>query len=105
LATLHRPGAVDHPVTLRNVWMALEAIADNTPVIFCAHPRTRSRLGLAGVTGAQEGPGGHDRVRVIPPQRYTDFLRLESDAALVLTDSGGVQEETTALAVPCLTLR
>ena len=105
LATLHRPGTVDDPAILGRVWTALEEIAASTPVVFAAHPRTRSRLQQAGVTAQEKCADGDRTIRVIPPQPYIDFLHLESEAALVMTDSGGVQEETTALGVPCLTLR
>jgi UDP-N-acetylglucosamine 2-epimerase (non-hydrolysing) len=104
LATLHRPGAVDDATILPAIWRALEEIGTTIPVIFPAHPRTRSRLERAGLLARGEC-GANGPVRVIPPQAYLDFLCLESEAALVMTDSGGVQEETTALGVPCLTLR
>jgi UDP-N-acetylglucosamine 2-epimerase (non-hydrolysing) len=101
VATLHRPATVDDPAVLRRVWAALEEIAAGVPVIFPAHPRTQARLRDSGITrGASAG-----RVRLIGPLPYLDFVRLESAATLVMTDSGGVQEETTAMGVPCLTLR
>jgi len=102
LATLHRPATVDSPDVLRRVWGALEEIADDLPVIFPAHPRTQNRLRDCGLAGRDSGAAG---VRLIGPLPYLDFLRLENGAALVMTDSGGVQEETTAMRVPCLTLR
>jgi UDP-N-acetylglucosamine 2-epimerase (non-hydrolysing) len=106
LATLHRPATVDGSAVLRRVWTALAEIAHSTAVIFPAHPRTRIRLREEGlITANGESDGAGFSLRVISPQPYVDFLRLESNAALVLTDSGGVQEETTALGVPCLTLR
>ncbi|HEV2424587.1 MAG TPA: UDP-N-acetylglucosamine 2-epimerase (non-hydrolyzing) [Terriglobia bacterium] len=102
LATLHRPATVDNPEALRRIWGALEEIADDLPVIFPAHPRTQTRLGDCGLANRDSGTAG---VRLIGPLPYLDFVRLESAAALVMTDSGGVQEETTAMCVPCLTLR
>jgi UDP-N-acetylglucosamine 2-epimerase (non-hydrolysing) len=106
LVTLHRPAAVDDPETLRRVWPALEGIAARVPLIFPVHPRTQARLrqfGLDGSSPSQTAAGG--AIRMIPPLPYLEFLHLESKANLVLTDSGGVQEETTAMGVPCLTLR
>jgi UDP-N-acetylglucosamine 2-epimerase (non-hydrolysing) len=96
--TLHRPSNVDNPGALRRICSALGEIARELPVIFPAHPRTQARMREFGICA----PSG---VRVIAPLGYLDFLRLWSDARLVLTDSGGLQEETTALGVPCLTLR
>ncbi len=102
LATLHRPAAVDDPAVLRGLWSALERLAGELPVIFPAHPRTQSRLRECGLAGAD---GVNTKIRLTRPLPYLDFIRLESAAALVMTDSGGVQEETTAMGVPCLTLR
>lgn len=102
VATLHRPATVDNPEVLRRVWGALEEIADAVPVVFPAHPRTQNRLRDCGLAGADTGTTG---IRLVRPLPYLDFVRLESAAALVMTDSGGVQEETTAMRVPCLTLR
>ncbi len=96
LVTLHRPANVDDPQVLRVVLSALEQVAQMCPLVLPAHPRAARRLHDAGLSG---------RVRVIPPAGYLDFIALEASARLVLTDSGGVQEETTALGVPCLTLR
>lgn len=95
LVTLHRPALVDGPL-LRDVLVHLGRVAKDMPVLFPVHPRTRKMLGVSPV-----GPG----VRLIDPVGYIDFLSLEADAAAVLTDSGGVQEETTYLGVPCFTLR
>jgi UDP-N-acetylglucosamine 2-epimerase (non-hydrolysing) len=75
-----------------------DAIAAEMPVIFPVHPRTQQRLTQGGIQP-------HPQLRLIPPVGYLDFLCLLSKAKLVLTDSGGIQEETTALGVPCLTLR
>jgi UDP-N-acetylglucosamine 2-epimerase (non-hydrolysing) len=96
LVTLHRPANVDDPETLGILLSALEQVAHMCPLVLPAHPRAAHRLHDAGLA---------DRVRVIPPAGYLDFIALEASARLVLTDSGGVQEETTALGVPCLTLR
>ena len=110
LLTLHRPANVDDESVLRRIMAALVEIGREMPVIFPAHPRTAKRLeafGLraghaAGAAGAgAAGPG----VRVIAPLGYIDFLHLQKRAAVILTDSGGVQEEATILGVPCLTLR
>ncbi|MEU3454298.1 UDP-N-acetylglucosamine 2-epimerase (non-hydrolyzing) [Micromonospora sp. NPDC006766] len=96
LVTLHRPANVDTPEMLAALLEALGQIAAGTPLILPVHPRTATRLESAGV------PAG---LRLIPPAGYLDFIALQASARLVLTDSGGVQEETTALGVPCLTLR
>lgn len=98
VVTLHRPSNVDEPATLRGILAALGEIATELPLIFPAHPRTQARLREFDIAL----PSG---MRVIDPLGYLDFLRLWSNAKLVLTDSGGLQEETTALGVPCLTLR
>jgi UDP-N-acetylglucosamine 2-epimerase (non-hydrolysing) len=96
LVTLHRPANVDEPAVLAGLVSALEQIAEHVPVVFPVHPRTRGRL------PAGAAPPG---VELIDPLGYLDFLALEASAGLVLTDSGGVQEETTVLGVACLTLR
>ena len=95
LVTLHRPATVDDPPVLEALLDALASIAVAIPLVFPAHPRTRERL--AGST-----PAG---VLVVDPVGYLDFISLQANARLVLTDSGGVQEESTVLGVPCLTLR
>lgn len=96
--TLHRPSNVDDPAKLRALFLALEAIHVDLPVVFPVHPRTQTAIAerLGGVAPA---------LRLTEPLGYLDFLRLMADAKLVLTDSGGIQEETTVLGVPCLTLR
>lgn len=96
LVTLHRPANVDHPATLEGLLSALGDIAARCPVVFPAHPRTSEGVARLGV------PSG---VRLLEPLGYLDFIALEDAAAVVLTDSGGVQEETTVLGVPCLTVR
>ena len=95
LVTLHRPTLVDGPL-LVDVFHQLELLARELPVIFPAHPRTQKAL-----DGLRAGPG----VQLLDPIGYLEFLSLEADAAGVLTDSGGIQEETTFLGVPCFTLR
>jgi UDP-N-acetylglucosamine 2-epimerase (non-hydrolysing) len=94
LVTLHRPALVDGPA-LADAIAALGAVGEALPVLFPVHPRTRSML-------AAEPPPS---VRLVDPVGYLDFLSLEADAAAVLTDSGGIQEETTYLGIPCFTLR
>ena len=100
--TLHRPSNVDDRATLARILAALERIGERLPIIFPAHPRTLNRLEEFGFT---ERLTGSAALRLIEPLGYLDFLRLMSGARLVLTDSGGLQEETTALGIPCLTLR
>lgn len=97
LATLHRPATVDDAAMLREVLGVLAEVARRVPVIFPVHPRTRARLGAPGCAV----PG----VLLTPPLGYLGFLSLQRSAAVVVTDSGGVQEETTCLGVPCLTFR
>jgi UDP-N-acetylglucosamine 2-epimerase (non-hydrolysing) len=94
LVTLHRPALVDGPL-LDDVIERLEDMAEELPVVFPVHPRTRARLGNRPGSGLQ----------LVEPLGYIDFLALEAHAAGVLTDSGGVQEETTYLGIPCFTLR
>jgi UDP-N-acetylglucosamine 2-epimerase (non-hydrolysing) len=94
LVTLHRPALVDGPL-LGDAMEGLSAVGAALPVVFPVHPRTRKML------GGREYPG----VMLTDPVGYLDFLSLESEAAAVLTDSGGIQEETTYLNVPCFTLR
>ncbi len=96
--TLHRPSNVDEPHRLGRLFDVLEEIHDELPIVFPVHPRTAASIeGLLG--------GRPLRLRTTAPLGYLDFLRLMSEARLVLTDSGGIQEETTVLGVPCLTLR
>jgi UDP-N-acetylglucosamine 2-epimerase (non-hydrolysing) len=96
LLTLHRPSNVDNAESLQGLLHAMNELAEHIPVLFPAHPRTAQRL---------SGIRLHDRLLVIEPLGYLAFLGLMARARLVLTDSGGVQEETTVLHVPCLTLR
>lgn len=100
--TLHRPCNVDDRDTLTRILEALDAIGNRLPIIFPVHPRTRKTIAQAGI----ESQLNEDRgLRLIEPLGYLDFLQLYSGAKLVLTDSGGIQEETTVLGIPCLTLR
>lgn len=101
LLTLHRPSNVDDPLVLAPLLDAIRAIGRDLPVIFPVHPRTRVRLEAAGLSARLAAP----EIRALPPASYLDMLGLMREAKLVLTDSGGLQEETTALGVPCLTLR
>jgi len=124
LVTLHRPSNVDEPAQLGRILAALEELAKTMPVLCPLHPRTRARIegdadlrarfgsGRAGAAGAAEGsraaaPGaaGRASLRFVEPLGYLEFLALMDAAFVVLTDSGGIQEETTALGVACLTLR
>jgi UDP-N-acetylglucosamine 2-epimerase (non-hydrolysing) len=98
--TLHRPSNVDDEGTLGMLLGAIARIQGEIPVVFPVHPRTRRRLeALTGVLPPMPG------LRVVDPLPYLDFLELMANARCVLTDSGGIQEETTALGIPCLTLR
>jgi UDP-N-acetylglucosamine 2-epimerase (non-hydrolysing) len=111
LVTLHRPSNVDDPRVLEGLLGALSKISRRLPVLFPVHPRTLNRIqefGLKdrldiGTDTRRPAPAG--RLTAIPPLGYLDFLALMSRAALVLSDSGGIQEETTILGIPCLTLR
>ncbi len=98
VVTLHRAGNVDEPARLAELLETLEVIARRQPLYFPVHPRTRSRLEQAGLSVSE-------RIHLLEPLGYVEFLGLVAGAAVVLTDSGGIQEETTVLGVPCLTLR
>lgn len=102
LATLHRPSNVDDPARLARLVEVLSRIGKQLPVVFPVHPRTRARLEAAQIS--QEALK-NDGLIVSQPLGYLDFLQLQDAAKVVITDSGGVQEETTALGVPCLTVR
>jgi len=97
LVTLHRPSNVDNADTLKGHLEALAGLASELPIIFPMHPRTRKRV--------DETALGSRGLTIIEPVGYLQFLALQRDAALVITDSGGIQEETTYLGVPCLTVR
>jgi UDP-N-acetylglucosamine 2-epimerase (non-hydrolysing) len=96
--TLHRPANVDDPTVLNGVLTAIERLQREVPIVFPVHPRTRK------VLNGQAGPS-MPNLRLTEPLGYLDFMKLMAHAHLVLTDSGGIQEETTVLGVPCLTLR
>jgi UDP-N-acetylglucosamine 2-epimerase (non-hydrolysing) len=96
--TLHRPSNVDSPEKLESLLNVIEEVGERLPVVFPVHPRTQKII-------ARLGGRGNSGLKLIPPVGYLDFLFLLSGAKMVLTDSGGIQEETTALGVPCLTLR
>jgi UDP-N-acetylglucosamine 2-epimerase (non-hydrolysing) len=98
-ATLHRPSNVDDAASLQAALEALAAVADTMPVVLPIHPRTRKNAEAFGLRPLLE------RLRVVEPFGYTEMLSLTAGAAVVLTDSGGLQEETTALGIPCVTLR
>ena len=102
LLTLHRPSSVDNRESFTRILDALEQISVRLPIVFPIHPRARKMLLEYGLSGRIEKLGG---VRRIEPLGYLDFLSLMSGARVVLTDSGGIQEETTVLGIPCVTLR
>ena len=101
VVTLHRPSNVDDPATLEALLRVLNEVAAQLPLVFALHPRTRANIDRFGLS-ALLNPA---RMAVLPPQGYLEMVGLMSSARLVLTDSGGLQEETTALGVPCLTMR
>jgi len=108
LVTLHRPSNVDEPETLRGILEALRDVAAEVPVLFPAHPRTVKMMrahGLDSLVDVDGGVGKPGAIAVVEPVGYVDFLRLMADARGVLTDSGGIQEETTILGTPCITIR
>jgi UDP-N-acetylglucosamine 2-epimerase (non-hydrolysing) len=106
VVTLHRPSNVDDPRRLRELVGALSELATQTPLIFPVHPRVKTLLARESVTWLTPGCAVPDEGLVCTePLGYLDFVALVNRAAVVLTDSGGIQEETTMLAVPCLTLR
>ena len=96
VVTLHRPANVDDPASLRPLLEALGRVSERVPLVYPVHPRALEMVRSLGVP---------DGIRLVPPASYLSFIGLIADARLVLTDSGGVQEETTVLGVPCLTLR
>ncbi len=100
LSTFHRPSNVDHPERLKKILENMRRLAASFPVIFPIHPRTRTNMKHFGMEGILP-----ENVILLDPIGYIDFLALTKDAALVLTDSGGIQEETTFMGVPCITVR
>jgi len=101
VVTLHRPSNVDDPLKLAAILGALAETSRKLPLVIALHPRTRNSLVQYGLLDRLENPG----FVILPPQGYLQMLGLMSGAVMVLTDSGGIQEETTALGVPCLTIR
>ena len=101
VVTLHRPSNVDAAARLRAILSVLAEVAGRLPLVFALHPRTRANIDRFGLGGLIDPL----RMAVLPPQGYLEMLGLMAKSSLVLTDSGGLQEETTALGVPCLTLR
>jgi len=117
LLTLHRPSNVDQRESLLTILEGLEELASSCPVIFPAHPRTQKRIADFGLErffrrqdrsdggGVPASIGADGRISLVDPLGYLDFLCMMDHAAVVVTDSGGIQEETTALGVPCVTVR
>jgi len=108
LLTLHRPSNVDDERTLSEILGAIDEISKQLTIIFPCHPRTRQRLGhgaYAHLMNAEKNGRDRRRLVLLDPLGYLEFLSLMADARLIMTDSGGIQEETTVLGVPCLTLR
>src|ERR1700691_3792603 len=117
LLTLHRPSNVDHRETFLNILEGLRDLSRSCPIIFPAHPRTQQRIAEFGLAeffeyrngeqtaGQTRQVSGSNKVRLVDPLGYLDFMCMMKNAALVITDSGGIQEETTCLGVPCVTVR
>lgn len=101
VVTLHRPSNVDRSETLGPLLSVLREVSERLPLVFAMHPRTRGNIDRFGLAELVAG----ENMIILPPQGYLEMLGLMSGATMMLTDSGGIQEETTALAVPCLTLR
>jgi len=100
LVTLHRPSNVDDSFWLKSLLDLLAEISRDLPVLFPVHPRTRNRIAEAGIDVSDSS-----NLRLLQPAPYIEFLALQTQAAVVITDSGGIQEETTFLGIPCLTVR
>jgi len=106
VVTLHRPANVDRRETLAGLLEVLANIASQLPIVFPVHPRTRNRIESFGLGHLLDGQaGGRATIRALPPLGYLEFLSLTSQARVIITDSGGLQEESTALGIPCLTMR
>lgn len=114
LMTLHRPSNVDNPMVLRGILQVLSQIIKKVPIIFPVHPRTMKKIQKFELKetihyvkdlSSMSRFDADKKILAVPPLGYLDFLNLMSDAVFVLTDSGGIQEETTILRIPCLTLR
>ncbi len=101
VVTMHRPSNVDDPQILRGILDVLQQVSSQLPLAFTMHPRTRQKIQEFGLESLIQS----DRIVLLPPQGYFEMLGLMAEATLVLTDSGGLQDETTALGVPCLTMR
>jgi UDP-N-acetylglucosamine 2-epimerase (non-hydrolysing) len=102
VVTIHRPSNVDDPAVLGELYRVLERVSSFVPLIFPVHPRTRQRIAADGLLTDAQGKG---RLFLPEPLGYTPFMNLVLNARLVITDSGGIQEETTYLGIPCLTVR
>ncbi|NOX38934.1 MAG: UDP-N-acetylglucosamine 2-epimerase (non-hydrolyzing) [Calditrichaeota bacterium] len=102
LVTLHRPSNVDDPENFKKILDAFEEIQKDIPIIFPVHPRTEKNLNHFGL---QDRVANIPNLRIIPPVGYLDFMQLMQNSKFVMTDSGGIQEETTYLRIPCLTIR
>jgi UDP-N-acetylglucosamine 2-epimerase (non-hydrolysing) len=102
VCTLHRPSNVDDAAVLGGLLEALGRVSRSIPVVFSVHPRTRKAIAARSLAGLLRD---HPGLRLVDPMGYLEFLALTSQARLILTDSGGLQEESTVLGVPCLTLR
>lgn len=98
LLTLHRPGNVDNPKSMRKIFHALNQIAATIPIIFPVHPRTKKQMKRFNIHC-------HSNIKLLPPLGYLDFIKLYPKAKLILTDSGSIQIEASVLNIPCLTLR
>jgi UDP-N-acetylglucosamine 2-epimerase (non-hydrolysing) len=98
VVTLHRPSNVDEPQILRSLMTVLADISRSLPLLFPVHPRTRQRIDALGISIPES-------FNLLPPMGYMDFLNVWKEAVVVITDSGGLQEETTGLGVPCVTVR
>jgi UDP-N-acetylglucosamine 2-epimerase (non-hydrolysing) len=101
VVTLHRPSNVDNAEALKALLSVLREVSDMLPLVLALHPRTRTNIQRFGLDEMVSG----ERIIVLPPQGYLEMIGLLAGAKVVLTDSGGIQEETTALGVPCITLR
>src|SRR6056297_887176 len=102
VVTLHRPSNVDDKETLAAILRVLGRISQELPLVFPMHPRTLARIDSFGLQGLLDKAPG---IKLMPPQGYHEFLALTSDSKVIVTDSGGLQEESTALLIPCLTMR
>jgi len=102
IVTLHRPSNVDSRESLTGLVTVLTHVSEMLPLVFAVHPRTRKKLQEFGL---EDQIGSSGKIKLIPPMGYVQFMNLVSHSAAVITDSGGVQEETTYLGIPCFTLR